>query len=49
MMVARIRLWLLERLDALGYDGFVGCEYIPARGTREGLGWVAPCLDRARG
>ncbi|TFH85014.1 hydroxypyruvate isomerase family protein [Billgrantia azerbaijanica] len=30
---------LLARLAALGYRGWVGCEYRPAAGTREGLGW----------
>lgn len=34
--------FLLQRLDALGYDGWVGCEYRPAAGTRAGLGWAAP-------
>ena len=29
-------------LDRLGYDGFVGCEYIPAAGTAAGLSWFAP-------
>ncbi len=27
-------------LDALGYAGWVGCEYRPAAGTRAGLGWL---------
>jgi len=31
---------LLARLAALGYPGWVGCEYRPAAGTREGLGWA---------
>ena len=31
---------LFRELDAIGYDGFVGCEYVPARATREGLGWL---------
>ena len=31
--------WLLSRLDALGYAGFVGCEYRPRSGTSEGLNW----------
>jgi hydroxypyruvate isomerase len=31
---------LLDRLDALGYTGFVGCEYRPKAGTSEGLGWL---------
>ena len=26
-------------LDRLGYDGFVGCEYVPAGKTLDGLGW----------
>ena len=34
-----------ERIDALGYRGWIGCEYKPARGaaphaTRDGLGWL---------
>lgn len=32
---------LFDRLDALGYDGFVGCEYRPAGATLDGLGWFA--------
>ncbi len=31
--------FLFAELDRLGYDGFVGCEYNPRAGTREGLGW----------
>ncbi|GJE58819.1 2-oxo-tetronate isomerase [Methylobacterium trifolii] len=34
--------FLFAELDRLGYAGFVGCEYNPAAGTREGLGWFAP-------
>ncbi|SFU72448.1 2-oxo-tetronate isomerase [Halomonas korlensis] len=30
---------LFERLEGLGYRGWIGCEYRPAAGTREGLGW----------
>jgi hydroxypyruvate isomerase len=33
---------LFAELDGLGYGGFVGCEYRPAHGTLEGLGWFAP-------
>lgn len=33
---------LFSQLDGLGYGGFVGCEYRPAHGTLEGLGWFAP-------
>ena len=31
--------WLLRRIDELGYDGWVGCEYRPLRGTVDGLAW----------
>jgi hydroxypyruvate isomerase len=36
--------WLLPRLDALGYDGWIGCEYWPAGDTLAGLGWAKPYL-----
>lgn len=32
--------YLFEVLDELGYPGWVGCEYKPAGGTVEGLGWM---------
>ena len=32
--------WLLGRLDALGYTGWVGCEYRPRGATEAGLGWL---------
>lgn len=32
--------WLLQTLNELGYEGFVGCEYRPASSTEEGLGWM---------
>lgn len=32
--------YLFGLLDQLGYDGWVGCEYRPARGTLAGLGWL---------
>jgi hypothetical protein len=37
--------YLFRLLDQLGYDGWIGCEYRPARGaaahaTSEGLGWM---------
>jgi hydroxypyruvate isomerase len=34
--------WLLNHLDTLGYDGWVGCEYTPRGPTKDGLGWAAP-------
>ena len=32
--------YLLDLLDALGYEGWVGCEYRPVQGTLAGLGWA---------
>jgi 2-dehydrotetronate isomerase len=31
---------LFAVIDELGFDGWVGCEYRPAAGTTEGLGWM---------
>jgi len=31
---------LLPAIDALGYTGHIGCEYLPAAGTAAGLGWA---------
>ena len=41
--------YLFSVLDELGYDGWVGCEYRPARGTQTGgtsagLDWLKPYL-----
>lgn len=33
--------FLFDKLDELGYAGFVGCEYRPKAGTVEGLGWLS--------
>ncbi|RFP15122.1 hydroxypyruvate isomerase [Duganella sp. BJB488] len=30
---------LFRLIDELGYDGWLGCEYLPAAGTLAGLGW----------
>ena len=32
--------FLYRHLDAIGYAGWVGCEYKPARDTRDGLSWL---------
>ena len=32
--------WLLRHIDAVGYDGWIGCEYKPAGRTEDGLGWI---------
>jgi len=34
--------YLFRLLDELGYAGWIGCEYRPAKGTVEGLGWMQP-------
>jgi hydroxypyruvate isomerase len=36
--------FLFAWIDAIGYDGWIGCEYKPKAGTVEGLGWVAQYL-----
>jgi len=33
--------FLFEFLDAIGYDGWIGCEYRPKGKTADGLGWRA--------
>ena len=35
--------WLFRHLDALGYSGWVGCEYKPEAATEAGLGWRDRC------
>lgn len=32
--------FLFRHLDAIGYEGWVGCEYKPAQTTEQGLGWI---------
>lgn len=32
--------FLFALVDELGYDGWIGCEYRPRAGTRDGLGWL---------
>ena len=33
---------IFDTLDALGYEGYVGCEYRPRGGTLDGLSWLRP-------
>ena len=43
--------WLFRHIDQLGYSGWIGCEYKPAKpaaGTRAGLGWIAALAGQAR-
>lgn len=38
--------YLFKLLDELKYDGWVGCEYRPLKGTAAGLTWLYRLLDR---
>ena len=38
---------LFQLIDDLGYDGWVGCEYVPRAGTEAGLGWLHAMTERA--
>jgi hydroxypyruvate isomerase len=35
---------LLNHIDRIGYTGWMGCEYVPAGKTADGLAWTAPYL-----
>ncbi len=35
--------YLFEVIDKTGFDGWIGCEYRPRRGTVEGLRWIERC------
>ena len=35
-----------RHIDKLGYRGWIGCEYKPAKTTAAGLGWAQPWLQR---
>ncbi|HDE1088522.1 TPA: HPr family phosphocarrier protein [Klebsiella quasipneumoniae] len=34
--------WIYALLDKAGYDGWIGCEYIPRTDTLSGLEWFSP-------
>ncbi len=36
--------FMLGEIDRLGYTGAIGCEYLPANGTLNGLAWAGPYL-----
>ena len=36
--------FLFNYLDEIGYDGWIGCEYVPATTTVDGLSWIKPLL-----
>jgi hydroxypyruvate isomerase len=35
--------YLFKLIDRTGFDGWIGCEYRPRRGTVEGLAWASAC------
>ena len=37
--------FIFQHLEKLGYEGWVGCEYIPAGKTVDGLGWIKGYLS----
>ena len=37
---------LLRFIDEVGYDGWIGCEYIPVGDTRDGLKWAEPYFKK---
>jgi hydroxypyruvate isomerase len=37
--------FVFERIDAMGYRGWIGCEYRPAGETTAGLGWFKPYAE----
>jgi len=39
--------YLFGVIDALGYDGWIGCEYRPAAATSSGLGWLRRYRQRS--
>ena len=40
--------YLFDLIDELGYEGWIGCEYIPAAATSAGLGWFQKWKAAAR-
>ena len=36
--------WLFAHIDRLGYQGWIGAEYVPRDGTQQGLAWARPWL-----
>ncbi|MEE3609499.1 2-oxo-tetronate isomerase [Avibacterium paragallinarum] len=37
--------YLFDKLDAMGYAGYIGCEYQPRASTEAGLTWFEPYRD----
>ena len=32
----------VDFMDHIGYDGWIGCEFIPVAVTQQSLGWFEP-------
>lgn len=39
---------LFRSIDEVGYEGWIGCEYVPAASTEEGLQWIKPYIEEGR-
>ena len=39
--------YLFNRLDQLGYDGYIGCEYRPYANVEDGLTWLQPYREQS--
>lgn len=37
-------LFLFDWIDRIGYEGWIGCEYIPSGRTEDSFGWLRPYL-----
>lgn len=35
---------LLKAIDEMGYEGWIGCEYVPSQSTEQSLGWLRDYL-----
>lgn len=40
--------YLFRLIDELGYEGWIGCEYLPRGDTRDSLGWLDDARKAAR-
>ena len=40
--------FLFDWIDRIGFQGWIGCEYVPAARTEDGLGWLKPYLQGAQ-
>jgi len=36
--------WLFAEIDSIGWEGFLGAEYIPPTKTEDSLKWLKPFL-----